>query len=142
MKKIIQISAAVIMVIVAGGWVLVSYARTRPGAVANNGVTDDMSGIPDSVVKKMQAKWGDKGQPPKKEDGVKLTEEERKQMREEFEKELTPEEKNQMKQAQEQRRRSSAVTKAALSPEELARYRDKMRSRGGGGGYRRNRGGR
>ena len=132
MKKILKLTAAILMILGAGGWMIYAYARTRPGAVANNGVTDDMPPIPEEVRKKMEARW-QSGERPKFDRNNPPSEAERQQMREQFEKELTPQDRDAMQKAGEQRRRTMAVTKAALSEEDQARMREKMRGRGFGG---------
>jgi len=132
-KKFLKLASAIVMILFAMGWVIYSYARTRPGAVANNGVSDEMPPIPESVQKKIEARREQgsrfsRENPPSPED--------REKMRAEFEKQLTPEEKREMEKARSQREHSMQTTKAALSEEEQQRFGQKMRERGGPGGRR------
>lgn len=147
-----KLKVFMVLMIIAGAWgwaIYRAYALT-PGSTGNNGHTDDFEGprrppmpqMSEEAQKAMRDRWQarrDRGEtgPP--------TEEERAQMRAEFEKNTTPAQREAMQKAREQMRaemeKQREHAKAMLGPDDLKSLENRRGRRGGFGGPGGGRGG-
>lgn len=140
MSQKTKLFVAIIMLIAAGSYAWMKTRAVTPGAVANNGITDEFGGMEDreqrmqqlakvaNITPEQQKKLEELREKPG-EDGGRFTE---------IQKILTPEQRTKIRENfQQQRVLRDAKMQKVMSDAEFQRYQEKRRERFGGRGGRR-----
>jgi Spy/CpxP family protein refolding chaperone len=141
MSQKTKLFIAIIMFIAAGSYGWMKVRSVTPGAVANNGITDEFSGGEDREQRMQQMAKAANITPEQQQKLEEVREkhgDDWRQGREEMQKILSPEQRDKIRENfQQQRVLRDAKTQKMMSDAEYKRYQEKRAERFGGRGGRR-----